>query len=31
MRALSDEVTIDRAETGTLVRIRRTITEGEPG
>jgi anti-sigma regulatory factor (Ser/Thr protein kinase)/uncharacterized protein YigA (DUF484 family) len=31
MRAVSDEVTIDRAETGTLVRIRRTITKGESG
>ena len=28
MRALSDEVTIDRTDTGTRVRIRRTITEG---
>ena len=30
MRALSDEVTIDRTDTGTRVRIRRTITEGAP-
>jgi hypothetical protein len=30
MRALSDEVTIDRTDTGTRVRIRRTITEGGP-
>jgi anti-sigma regulatory factor (Ser/Thr protein kinase)/putative methionine-R-sulfoxide reductase with GAF domain len=30
MRALSDEVTIERAETGTRVWIRRTITEGGP-
>jgi anti-sigma regulatory factor (Ser/Thr protein kinase) len=30
MRALSDEVTINRSDTGTRVRIRRTITEGGP-
>ena len=30
MRALSDEVEIERADTGTHVRIRRTITDGEP-
>ena len=28
MRALSDEVTIDRTDTGTTVRIAGTITEG---
>ena len=30
MRALSDEVEIERADTGTRVRIRRTISEGDP-
>jgi anti-sigma regulatory factor (Ser/Thr protein kinase) len=30
MRALSDEVTIDRTDTGTRVRIRRTTEEGGP-
>jgi anti-sigma regulatory factor (Ser/Thr protein kinase) len=30
MRALSDEVTIDRSDTGTRVRIRRTTEEGVP-
>ena len=30
MRALADEVTIDRTDTGTTVRIRRTTTEGGP-
>jgi anti-sigma regulatory factor (Ser/Thr protein kinase)/putative methionine-R-sulfoxide reductase with GAF domain len=31
MHALSDEVDIEHADTGTLVRIRRTITEGGSG
>ena len=30
MRALSDEVTIERTDAGTRVRIRRAITEGGP-
>jgi anti-sigma regulatory factor (Ser/Thr protein kinase) len=30
MRALCDEVTIDRSDSGTRVRIRRTTTEGGP-
>jgi hypothetical protein len=30
MRALSDDVTIDRNDTGTRVRIRRTTEEGGP-
>ena len=30
MHALSDEVEIEHADTGTQVRIRRTITEGGP-
>jgi anti-sigma regulatory factor (Ser/Thr protein kinase) len=30
MRALSDEVVIERTDTGTRIQIRRTITEGGP-
>jgi hypothetical protein len=30
MRALSDEVVIERTDTGTRIQIRRTTTEGGP-